>query len=135
MKFPTEDELRKMNMTELKKHVREMNEHYGIKGYSKLRKDQLINAIMTSQLRIKKGAPKETMKPIEMTVNKDIVEAKKKEMKPKKETKEPAKKPKKKAKLVIVDDKPKKKVMKKKSKTSTSDTLKSASEFLKSLTD
>lgn len=78
MKFPTEEELRKMNMTQLKKHVREMNEHYGIKGYSKLRKDQLINAIMTSQLRISKGETKPT-KPATMKPSpkgKSILESK-----------------------------------------------------------
>ena len=133
MKFPNEDELRKMNMTDLKKHVREMNDHYGLKGYSKLRKDQLINAILTAQMRISKGAPKESMKPIEMTVKKSIVEKKAMEMKPK-ETKPKEKKAKKKAKLVIVEDKPKKKMIKKKAKGEAFPAQKKAQEFLETLT-
>ena len=54
--FPTEDELRKMNVKDIRAHIREMNEHYGIRGYSKMKKDQMINAIGTAVLRISKGA-------------------------------------------------------------------------------
>lgn len=53
--MPSEEELRKMNVKQIKAHVREMNEHYAIRGYSKLKKDQLINAILTAHMRIKKG--------------------------------------------------------------------------------
>lgn len=53
--MPNEEQLRKMNVKQIKAHVREMNEHYAIRGYSKLKKDQLINAILTAHMRIKKG--------------------------------------------------------------------------------
>lgn len=60
--FKKEEELAKMKVTEIRKHVKEFNEHYTIKGYSKVKKDQLINMVLTSQDRIrnsmKKKAPK-----------------------------------------------------------------------------
>lgn len=51
--FKTEEQLKKMKVPEIKAHVREFNEHFGVKGYSKLKKDQLINVILTAQTRIK----------------------------------------------------------------------------------
>jgi hypothetical protein len=60
--FKQEDELKKMKVADIKKHIREFNEHYAIKGYSKLKKDQLINAVLTAQMRISKSS---TAKPVE----------------------------------------------------------------------
>lgn len=48
-----EDTLKKMKVLDIRKHVREFNEHYAIKGYSKVKKDQLINMVLTAQDRIK----------------------------------------------------------------------------------
>lgn len=56
--FKSESELKSMKVADIKKHVREFNEHYAIKGYSKLKKDQLINQVLTSQMRIRKGKGK-----------------------------------------------------------------------------
>ena len=56
--FKSESELKSMKVADIKKHVREFNEHYAIKGYSKLKKDQLINQVLTSQMRIGKGKGK-----------------------------------------------------------------------------
>lgn len=60
--FKKEEELAKMKVTEIRKHIKEFNEHYAIKGYSKVKKDQLINMVLTAQDRIrnsmKKKAPK-----------------------------------------------------------------------------
>lgn len=56
--FKQEDELKKMKVADIKKHIKEFNEHYAIKGYSKLKKDQLINAVLTAQMRISKAMPK-----------------------------------------------------------------------------
>jgi len=56
--FKQEDELKKMKVADIKKHIKEFNEHYAIKGYSKLKKDQLINAVLTAQMRISKSMPK-----------------------------------------------------------------------------
>ena len=50
--FKKEDELKKMNVADIKKHIRQFNEHYGIKGYSKLKKGELISAVLTAQNRI-----------------------------------------------------------------------------------
>jgi len=56
--FKTEEQLRKMNVADIKKHVREFNDHFSLKGYSKLKKDQLISVILTAQTRIKNAVPK-----------------------------------------------------------------------------
>jgi len=57
-----------------------MNEHYGIRGYSKMKKDQMINAIGTAVLRISKGAkgaPDFEKKPmVKKPVAKSILESK-----------------------------------------------------------
>tara|TARA_R110000772_G_scaffold180930_2_gene292210 strand:+ start:478 stop:1350 length:873 start_codon:yes stop_codon:yes gene_type:complete len=56
-----EDTLKKMKVLDIRKHIKEFNEHYAIKGYSKVKKDQLINMVLTAQDRIKnskKPAPK-----------------------------------------------------------------------------
>jgi len=55
MSFPTEAELRAMTVKQLRQHIKEMNEHYAIRGYYKMNKDQLINSIGTAHLRIGKG--------------------------------------------------------------------------------
>ena len=51
--FKSEGELQKMKIADIKKHVREFNDHYAIKGYSKLNKDQLINTVLTAQTRLR----------------------------------------------------------------------------------
>jgi hypothetical protein len=63
VKFPSEGELRSMTMPMLKTHVRDFNEHYAIRGYSKLKKDQLISAILTAQMRAGKKTTPPTPKP------------------------------------------------------------------------
>lgn len=55
MAFPTEAQLRAMTVKQLRQHIKEMNEHYAIRGYYKMNKDQLINSIGTAHLRIGKG--------------------------------------------------------------------------------
>lgn len=57
--FKSEEQLKKMSVADIKKHIREFNDHYGIKGYSKLKKDQMINQVLTAQMRIRnsKTAP------------------------------------------------------------------------------
>jgi hypothetical protein len=74
--FKSESELKSMKVADIKKHVRQFNEHYAIKGYSKLKKDQLINQVLTSQMRIRKGKGTPKFK---------IVESKKDSPAPKKE--------------------------------------------------
>ena len=68
--FKTEEQLMKMNVADIKKHVREFNDHYAIKGYSKLNKSQLMSTVLTAQDRIRnagklapKPAPKPAVKP------------------------------------------------------------------------
>ena len=64
--FKSEEQLLKMNVADIKKHVREFNDHYAIKGYSKLNKSQLISTVLTAQDRIRnagKSAPKPAVKP------------------------------------------------------------------------
>jgi hypothetical protein len=59
--FKSEDQLRSMNVADIKKHVRQFNDHYKISGYSKANKSQLINQVLTAQDRIRnsgKSAPK-----------------------------------------------------------------------------
>ena len=51
--FKSEDELRKMKIADIKAHVREYNDHYAIRGYSGLKKDQLINMVLTAQDRLR----------------------------------------------------------------------------------
>jgi len=50
--MPKEADLQKMNMSQIKAHIREFNDHYAIRGYSKLNKSQLISAVLTAQKRI-----------------------------------------------------------------------------------
>ena len=54
--FKSEDDLNKMKVVDIKKHVRDYNEHYKIAGYSKLKKDQIINMILTAQNRIRNAS-------------------------------------------------------------------------------
>lgn len=70
--FKSEEDLKKMKVADIKKHVREFNEHYKIAGYSKLRKDQIINLILTAQKRISTASAKPSAKPIFKTVLKPI---------------------------------------------------------------
>lgn len=51
--FKSEDELKKMKVADIKKHVREFNDHYKISGYSKATKSQLIGQVLTAQKRIR----------------------------------------------------------------------------------
>jgi hypothetical protein len=50
--MPKEADLQKMNMSQIKAHIREFNDHYAIRGYSKLNKSQLISAVLTAQKRV-----------------------------------------------------------------------------------
>jgi hypothetical protein len=98
--FPSEQQLRAMSVAQIKKHIREYNEHYAIKGYSRLTKDQLISTILTAQLRVGKGKPTGEFKmPVKTS----------KKPEPKKETmpvkKEATKKTKKK---LVIKEEPKK---------------------------
>lgn len=61
--FKSEEDLKKMKVADIKKHVKEFNDHYAIKGYSKLNKSQLINTILTAQKRISTASAKPTAKP------------------------------------------------------------------------
>lgn len=56
MALPKEADLQKMTVKELRNHIKQMNEHYAIRGYYKMNKDQLINAIGTAHMRIAKGS-------------------------------------------------------------------------------
>ena len=59
--FKSQDEMQKMTIPQIKAHVREYNDHYSIRGYSKLNKSQLISEVLTAQQRIRnagKSAPK-----------------------------------------------------------------------------
>jgi len=56
--FKSEEEMRKMKVADIKKHVREYNDHYAIKGYSRLNKDQLIQTVLTAQDRIRNAGKK-----------------------------------------------------------------------------
>lgn len=58
--FKTEAQLKAMKVADIKKHVREFNDHYAIRGYSKLKKDQLINAVLTATQRIKNSKGTQT---------------------------------------------------------------------------
>lgn len=62
--FKSESELKAMKVAEIKKHVREFNDHLAIRGYSKATKDQLIGQVLTAQDRVRnsgKSAPKPTV--------------------------------------------------------------------------
>lgn len=59
--FKTEEQLAKMKVQEIKSHVKEFNQHFAIRGYSKLPKSQLISLVLTAQDRIR-NANKETAK-------------------------------------------------------------------------
>jgi hypothetical protein len=56
--FKSEEDLKKMTIPQIKMHVREYNEHYAIKGYSKLTKSQLISTVLTAQDRIRNAGKK-----------------------------------------------------------------------------
>jgi len=56
--FKKEEQLAKMKVTEIRKHIKQFNEHYVIKGYSKVKKDQLINMVLTAQDRIRNSMKK-----------------------------------------------------------------------------
>jgi len=52
--FKKESDLKSMKVGEIRAHVRTFNDDYAIKGYSKLKKADLISAISKAQLRIAK---------------------------------------------------------------------------------
>ncbi len=52
--FKKESDLKSMKVGEIRAHVRTFNDDYAIKGYSKLKKADLISAITKAQLRIAK---------------------------------------------------------------------------------
>lgn len=58
--FKTEAQLKAMKVADIKKHVREFNDHYAIRGFSKLKKDQLINSVLTATQRIKNSKGTQT---------------------------------------------------------------------------
>ena len=64
--FPNEEELNKMTIPKIKAHIRDMNDHYAIRGYSKMNKSQMINAILTAHNRIRgtPAQPKKKMQPM-----------------------------------------------------------------------
>jgi hypothetical protein len=71
--FKTQDEMEKMKVAEIKAHVRAYNEHFAIRGYSKLNKSQLISEVLTAQMRIRnagKPAPKPAEKPTPQKITK-----------------------------------------------------------------
>ncbi|MGI9556182.1 MAG: hypothetical protein ACR2M9_04900 [Cyanophyceae cyanobacterium] len=63
--FKTQEEMEKMKVAEIKAHVRAFNEHFAIRGYSKLNKSQLISEVLTAQMRIRNAASKPAPKPTE----------------------------------------------------------------------
>lgn len=81
--FPTEQQLRGMSVSALKSHIKEYNMHYSIRGYSKLRKDQLISEILTAQMRVR-NAGKESPKPKVMPKKQDSTKRLQREMELKK---------------------------------------------------
>ncbi len=54
--MPTEAELRKMTVKELKQHIRDMNMTYAIKRYSTLRKEDLIKSILFAHHELSKAS-------------------------------------------------------------------------------
>ena len=58
--FKLEPELKGMKVADIKKHVRAFNKHYAIQGYSKLKKTELVSAILSAQMRL--GGAKKTKK-------------------------------------------------------------------------
>lgn len=52
--FKKESDLKSMKVGEIRAHIRTFNDDYAIKGYSKLKKADLISAISKAQLRIAK---------------------------------------------------------------------------------
>ena len=62
--FPSEDLLKQMKVSELRSHIREFNEHYAIRGYSKLNKSQLISTILTAQKRVEKASQEKIRSPV-----------------------------------------------------------------------
>jgi len=58
--FKLESELKGMKVADIKKHVRAFNKHYAIQGYSKLKKTELVSAILSAQMRL--GGAKKTKK-------------------------------------------------------------------------
>jgi hypothetical protein len=85
--FKTEAQLKAMKVADIKKHVREFNDHYAIRGYSKLKKDQLINSVLTATQRIKNSKGTQTppapakKKPVKKKKLKIVSPAKKEESK------------------------------------------------------
>ena len=63
--FKKEADLKSMSVGDIKKHVRTFNADYAIKGYSKLKKAELISAILSAQTRL---GTKKTKKKVKLVV-------------------------------------------------------------------
>ena len=62
--FKSRDEMNAMNIADIKSHIRKFNEHYAIKGYSKMKKSELIDAVQKAQVRVlRKTKPKLNIPP------------------------------------------------------------------------
>ena len=64
--FKLEPELKGMKVADIKKHVRAFNKHYAIQGYSKLKKNELVSAILSAQMRL--GGAKKTKKKLKLVI-------------------------------------------------------------------
>lgn len=70
--FKSQDELKRMKVADIKSHIREFNKHYAIKGYSKMKKDELIKAVGMAQMRVKPQATQAPKPPLTSKPNKKI---------------------------------------------------------------
>jgi len=64
--FKLEPELKGMKVADIKKHVGAFNKHYAIKGYSKLKKTELVRAVVSAQKRLLQS--KKTKKKVKLVV-------------------------------------------------------------------
>ena len=64
--FKLEPELKGMKVADIKKHVRAFNKHYAIQGYSKLKKAELVSAVVSAQKRLLQS--KKTKKKVKLVV-------------------------------------------------------------------
>ncbi|MGI9555548.1 MAG: hypothetical protein ACR2M9_01690 [Cyanophyceae cyanobacterium] len=80
--FKSQDEMQKMTIPQIKAHVREYNDHYAIRGYSKLNKSQLISEVLTAQQRIR-NAGKPTPKVADPAPKKKVADPRKRAMRQK----------------------------------------------------
>lgn len=70
--FKSQDELKRMKVVDIKSHIREFNKHYAIKGYSKMKKDELIKAVGMAQMRVKPQTTQATKPPLPSKPKKKI---------------------------------------------------------------